>query len=124
MKSIHTLAFIIGEKTSTLIAHKNEAMAASSATMPNGVFKDAPVPMEVEGDNKSDALSDSIEKIEAAASAASDDKKHAATTSDMGGSLRPQELAQLSRLCLAALTTTSELVLLLKWIWSRKHVML
>ncbi len=31
--------------------------------MPNGVFKDAPVPMEVEGDNKSDALSDSIEKI-------------------------------------------------------------
>lgn len=101
-------------------------MAATSAATMNGAAAkdDAPVPMEVEGDSKSDALSDAIEKIVIACEgrkdsrtgvfeAAASDKKHATPTNDTttttGGSLRPQELTQLSRLCVAALSTTNEL---------------
>ena len=87
------------------------AMAEPQAVS-NGVANNAPVPMEAE---KSDPLTEAIEKIIIACEGRNDsrssvfeapsDKKAVDRTG--GGSLRSQELAQLSRLCTAASSSPS-----------------
>lgn len=89
-------------------------MAAATQPVTNGVVNNAPVPMEEE---KSDVLTEAIEKIIIACEgrndsrsnvfeAPSDKKNDAAIDRSGGGSLRSQELAQLSRLCTAASSPT------------------
>lgn len=91
---------------------------AAAPPVSNGLPKDAPVPME---EDKSDPLVDAIEKIIIACEGRNDSrsgvfeasKKKAAATDrssalEGGGSLRSQELAQLSRLCAAALSPASK----------------
>lgn len=92
-------------------------MTTVAAAVPNGIAKDAPMPMEEEV--KSDPLTEAIEKIIIAcedrndlrtsvfegAPTDADNNKSTNKNTTGGGPLRPQEFAALSRLCTATLST-------------------